>query len=525
MNTNVISKVQRRIVRLAVGTASTGAMVLSLLVPPAVADPGVVPAPVIPGGPALPGWGAPAMKPAAEPGLLKVVPSNGPVGISTTISGTGAGAGKTVQIVWGTSNVDWILDARPDSVDYLGRKTTPINRVLANATADARGAFSIKLNVPQDFGAIHDIYAVVDGIQIAKGGFLIERTFKITPTSGPVGTKIHVSIRGLGATLYGSSESLYYDSHYGGVATALWTRGSADYVLRAAGPVGPHTITLAGGMQFNYLNYQQSPVPWATGTVQQFTVTSDDGPPAAEIDWPAAITPTISQRTTLADTNLVAGTKATLTLSATSGPIESKTTVTASGLTPGAAIDVVWSTVVGNRVNCTGTCWQFSTLPLAATKAAADGTLKAEITVPDNLGGWHVVQVAQAGKIVAQQPFFVKRSIAEYPKTVKAGERFTVHLKGVGWTQLDNTVAVDYDNSYVGYGCGFNSNGDVVLNLVATGGKGTHLIDIYPLLYTYQPAYPYPPHSMVPFLSYAKDAPGLAVGYQLPAMRIAITVT
>ena len=37
------------------------------------------------------------------------------------------------------------------------------------------------------------------------------------------------------------------------------------------------------------------------------------------------------------------------------------------------------------------------------------------------------------------------------------GQKFTVHLKGLGWTQLDNTIAVDYDNSYVGYGCGFNS--------------------------------------------------------------------
>jgi len=107
---------------------------------------------------------------------------------------------------------------------------------------------------------------------------------------------------------------------------------------------------------------------------------------------------------------------------------------------------------------------------------------------------------------------------------VKLGHAFQVHLRGVGWTQLDNTLAVDYDNSYVGYACGFNSAGDVVLNLVATGGTGTHLIDMYPLLYTYQPAYPYPPHGMVPFLSFARDAPGLALGYQLPAIRIAIRV-
>ncbi len=55
---------------------------------------------------------------------------------------------------------------------------------------------------------------------------------------------------------------------------------------------------------------------------------------------------------------------------------------------------------------------------------------------------------------------------------VKEGQPFSVHLKGVGWTQLDNTVGVDYDNSYVGYGCGFNSNGDVVLHLTPPAGRG-----------------------------------------------------
>jgi hypothetical protein len=29
---------------------------------------------------------------------------------------------------------------------------------------------------------------------------------------------------------------------------------------------------------------------------------------------------------------------------------------------------------------------------------------------------------------------------------------------------------------------------------------------------------------MIPMLSYASDLPGLALGYQLPAMRLAITV-
>ena len=144
-------------------------------------------------------------------------------------------------------------------------------------------------------------------------------------------------------------------------------------------------------------------------------------------------------------------------------------------------------------MNCTGTCWAFSTIPLGTATAAADGTLNTKITVPDGLGGWHAVQLVQGSTTMAQVPFFVKRSFASAQPisdlTLHAGQHFTIHLKGLGWTQLDNTIAVDYDNAYMGYGCGFNSQGDTVLDMVATGAPGTHLIDMYPLLYTQQPSY------------------------------------
>ena len=179
--------------------------------------------------------------------------------------------------------------------------------------------------------------------------------------------------------------------------------------------------------------------------------------------------------------------------------------LSAAGLEAGKPVAAEWSTVVGNRVNCTGTCWTFASIPLGSAPAAADGTARMSLEVPDGLGGWHVVQVSQGGEVKAQISFYVKRSVISAPRRVKAGQPFQIHLKGVGWTQLDNTVAVTYDNGYIGYGCGFNSNGDVVLDLVATGGPGTHLIDIYPLLYPYQPAYAYPPHAAIPFLNFARD--------------------
>lgn len=528
MSTSTFTAVQRRqtprLIAVTVAAIGIAAGALALFSPPAFADQAPVPIPAIPGAPAFPGQVAPAAKLASTIGILKQSVQVGPIGTKFTITGSGLQANKPVSIVWMTSNITWILDARPDSVDYIGRKAEPVGAVIATATTGSGGGFTVDATVPRDYGALHDIYAVIDGVQVAKGGFQVDRQITISPTSGPIGTLVTVKVSGLAASLYGSSESIWYDSKYGGVATALWTRGEASFQIRASGPVGEHLIQAAGGMQFNYLNYQQSPVPWATGAIATFTVTKDNGPPKAETIWPPAVTPTLDKRTTLAAANLAPDTKAVLTASPSSGAVNSKVAVTATGLTPGAAVRIDWSTVVGNRVNCTGTCWTFASIPMGAGTAAGDGTLTSTtVSIPDHLGGWHVIQVVQNGKVMAQTPFYVKRSLYSYPKRVKAGKIFYVHLKGVGWTQLDNTVAVTYDNSYIGYACGFNSNGDVVIPILATGAPGTHLIDLYPLLYTYQPAYPYPPYGMVPFLNQS-DNPSLALGYSLPTFRIAVTV-
>ena len=63
-----------------------------------------------------------------------------------------------------TANVRWVLDPKPDSVDYLGRKVDKIGVALANATTDASGAFKVTFPAPKDFGGLHDIFAVVNGV-------------------------------------------------------------------------------------------------------------------------------------------------------------------------------------------------------------------------------------------------------------------------------------------------------------------------------------------------------------------------
>jgi hypothetical protein len=277
-------------------------------------------------------------------------------------------------------------------------------------------------------------------------------------------------------------------------------------------------------MQANYLNPEQSPIPWANLHDSTFTVTSDAGLPKTTVEWPENIKPTITPTTTLAAENLLAA-SATASLSQSRGFVTNKAILNARGLTPGAPVSIVWSTVVGNRVNCTGICWVFSQVPMTTVQPNADGSLRTELTIPDGLGGWHVVQVLQNGKVMTQAPYFVQRNLVGVSaRRVKRGQQITIHLKGVGWTQLDNTTAVLYDNSYIGYACGFNSAGDVQIKVTATGAPGTHLIDLYPLLYTQNPVYNTATYGMVPFLSFRRDAPGLAVGYRLPAFHLAIKV-
>lgn len=486
---------------------------------------------------------------------LNVDPSQGVVGQAMTISGKGLPANVTMPLTWSTADGTWVTDIQPNSVNYLGTKYTKYSVDMATVTTDASGAFSYKTTAPSDFGGVHDIYAVQNGVAIAHGGFQYRRTLTISPSSGPIGTPITITYTGMGASLYTAGAAVHWDNSYAGEMQALWTRGTGKVVIRAAGPVGTHFVEVKDAITFAYLNVLQSPVPFANGGKAFFKVTKDIGAPKPSITWPSVVEPTVSQRTTLSKAGLDPNTTAVATLTPASGPINTKTTINVSGLTTTGTHQIVWATVVGNRVNCTGTCWSYNSIPLGSAEVTS-GVIKSEVTIPDHLGGWHVIQVKKGDVIEAQSSFYVKESIMPFldkagkvigmglaksdlsgspeafalggagvPSTkFKAGEEFTISIKGVGWTQLDNTLAVTYDNSYIGYGCGFNSNGYMVVRLRASGAPGTHIIDLHPLLYTQQPSFANTPYGMVPVLSSDRDFAGLALGYQIPVFHFAITV-
>ena len=491
--------------------------------------------------------------PISGVGPLVISKSQGQIGSAITISGSGLKANTELTLTWSTAKGAWKAQLLPNSVNYTGYQWDKFNVVLARVTTDSSGAFSLATSIPEDFGGPHDIYATINGVAVAKTGIQVTPSITMTPDRGPVGTPITITYKGMGPNLYTAGISVLWDNNFAGEAQSIWTRGTSTFQIYAAGKIGKHLVCGMDGIGVQYMNINQSPVPYAGGDCLTFMTTRDNGPSPAFVTYPQDVTPTTTQRT-LMNEQIDPTSKATMNVSKSSGAVGDKITVNVTGLAASTEYALTWANVVGSRVNCTtGTCWIYSGEKLATVKSDVNGNVATEVVIPDHLGGFHALQIKKGDLAQAQQSIFVKQSIfankdangntvlglakafaskAPEPRNAsgtptlkfKAGEEITVAMKGVGWTQLDNTMALTYDNNYVGYGCGFNSDGYMVIHLRATGAPGTHIIDLHPIMYTNQPSFANTQYGMLPILSYNTDFLGLALGYKQPAVHFEIQI-
>jgi len=189
-----------------------------------------------------------------------------------------------------------------------------------------------------------------------------------------------------------------------------------------------------------------------------------------------------------------------------------------TALEPNKSYKLNWTRVVGNRM--TGQGWEESSSVVAEAKADSAGRANFQFLTPDDLGGIHGLWLDNAGKKKIGA-FWIKPTA--FPLDVSrgpAGTTFTIHLKGVGWTETANIYHVVYDNNYTGYVCAFNSQGDVEIFVKATGTPGWHYIDLYPGIYQGSAKDKEQQLYRTPQLTYADDHPG----NKIPALRFLFEV-
>ncbi len=421
---------------------------------------------------------------------------------------SGLPAGKTVDLTWGTVKGGWVIE---DYYHFRGKKYAETTTSLGQFPVDTGGRLDARFTVPEDYGGVHEVIALIDGKPAAQNAINLTQTFALSPSSGAVGTPIELKVTGLGWRTMESTWVVNWDNQELGFVTAAGTRGSAVARFRAAGPAGDHIVKLYTGWQgLGYLNYEQSPV--AALPRPQFTFRTTAGPSGdAAYAEPYQPQPMPASDALKSD--------ARLSLSPTQGPVGTRAVLKGEGFAPGASMRLVWETYAGSRVTEAG----FTTeeQELGQINADANGRIERTLAIPDDLGGLHGLAVRRGDDVVARAHFAVETSIVEMsPRSGPAGTPVTIHLKGVGWTEYDNIYVATYDNAYMGYACGFNSHGDVVINFTATGEPGAHLIDLYPGIYQGPATEPQQLYRL-PQLTYADDHPG----NKIPALRFTFTVT
>ena len=431
------------------------------------------------------------------------------VGASVHATAMGLPPGSKVDLIWGTVTGGWVIQGY---YQFLGKKYSETATSLGQFPVDSTGQLDANFTIPEDYGGVHEITARIDGKTVAQNAVNVTQTFEFSPTSGPVGTPVEVKVKGLGWRTMESTWVVNWDNKVLGWVSAAGTRGSAVARFRATGPVGDHMVKLYTGWQGqSYLNYEQSPV--AALPRPHFTFKTTPGSAARSGGYAEPYQPQAAPKT---EEN-VAG--STLALMPTQGPVGTRATLRGEGFPRDASLQLTWETYVGSRVSGNGFTPEENVI--GQVKVDSGGRLECPVTIPSDLGGLHTVILKYGDRVLGRASFFVETSIVSMtPMSGPAGTPVTIHLKGVGWTEYDNIYVATYDNAYMGYVCGFNSRGDVIVNFTASGEPGQHLIDLYPGIYQGPPTEPQQLYR-TPQLTYADDHPG----NKIPALRFMFEIT
>jgi len=421
--------------------------------------------------------------------FLSVSPTTAPVGAKIAISGQNLTPNTSLLLEWSTATTTWNVGdpGTPTATsvpEVLGITSVPSEEILGNVATNATGSFSQTVAVPVDNNGAHVIGVFAAGAKTAsaQATFTLEPSFRFSPSSGPVGTPITVYASGLGARLYASAYHVLFDNNYLGYMTGMTTHGQANFTFDVTGVVGLHTISVYNGYPGPaYLNSNQAPASVSITSYDpplipfhgQFNITAS-APAAASSFTPQATV--IRPQVILPQVTATSGERMTVTPNV--APVGTVVNVTGLGFPPNTTTPLGWATHIGSHV--VGFAAITESLRNVTTNSA--GSFSFTMKVPYDLGGLHNITAPAVAKN-GNATLYIERSASISATQGPEGSLVDVTMTGLGWTYQDNIAAVDYDNSFMGYVCGFNTNGNITLHLPVTGAPGYHTIDLYPANY------------------------------------------
>ena len=480
---------------------------------------------------------------AATPASITIKPSAAVVGATVAVSGQGYSPGEALTLKWTSVNASWVVSGNPPEVTGVDAIPIEVVLASVQTDSTGSFSTTIAIPVDFGGQHTIQAYASNGTAITGRAIFTLEPSFKTSPSEGPTGTPITVTAKGLGYGLYSTSYHVYWDDSYAGYITAISSRGATTFTIYASGAEGTHYIQIYQGYPGpGYLNPQQGPPSSETQSIfppyipfrADFNVTGTQTAASMVIPslvvtgaaltslglfiFVARVGPDRRRRVAngiaalLMIVALVAGgAGAYLSLSPSTNPASTFTpqatvvrpaivvpennstggprisvspdvadvgqsvTVSGAGFAPNAQLPLSWATRKGS--NLLG--YRLVNEPLRNVTASTDGTFSFTMAVPSDLGGLHYIS---SGDLTTRSngTLFIQRTATINATEGPSGTTIAVVMTGVGWTFDTNIAALDYDNSYIGYGCGFNSGGNVTFYLTVTGAPGVHTIDVYP---------------------------------------------
>ena len=489
----------------------------------------------------LPAASTAAATPATP--TITISPSAAVVGSSVSVTGQGYPPDTQLILYWGTADASWVVTGNPPRVTGVNATPVQntIGQVQTDVAGSFTLALTVPSDYGGQH-IVQALFT--NGTAIAaRAIFTLEPSFTVSPSSGPDGAPIKVTAKGLGYGPYSTNYFLYWDNSQVGYFTALTSLGATNFTFYASGVPGTHYIEIYQGYPGpGYLNPWDAAPSLETQSLfspyvpfhAEFNMTGDPSSTSAAVPALVVFAAALvsvglfvsvaraepGRRTKfgrafaavliiIAIVAAGAGTYLALTPSSTTGSaftpqatvvrplitvpqnvvttgprisvspdiasVGQNITVNGAGFQPGSLVPLSFSDRVGDNI----LGFKLVNSPLRNVTAGSDGTFSFTTETPATLGGLHYIAAANLTPN-SNGTLFVQRTATINATQGPAGTTVAVVLKGVGWTFNTNLATLDYDNSYIGYACGFFSNGNVTFYLIVTGAPGLHTIDVYP---------------------------------------------